>query len=163
VVFDPHMRYLPADKKEGLYCDLTEAAPGSGSSGGGGGDTTETYADKYHDQFVGPFKDIFGCTGRGAWAHDPNNRGGTLFRLPFRSEATARKSRIKVGPVENLAQKLRILQALRERASCFVFRVSCFVLCASELTPYPPPLALLPRPVHTHILIYTYTIHIHRC
>jgi hypothetical protein len=101
------MRYLPADKKEGLYCDLTEAVPASGSGGGGGipggggAPPAETYADKYHDQFVGPFKDIFGCTGRGAWTNDPHNRGGTLFRLPFRSEVTARKSRIKVGQVDN--------------------------------------------------------------
>jgi sacsin len=107
VIFDPHRAYLP-DNSTGCFYDLTQPAADPSSP-----HSTLTLADKYHDQFVAPFKGIFGCDGRGGWGEPQPHEGqsesekklmneknhkvkdGTLFRLPFRSKLTAKKSEIK--------------------------------------------------------------------
>ncbi len=93
VIFDPHGFYLP-NRLNGLTVDLSEPSPDPACASKG-----ETLSDTFRDQFIKPFEGIFGCDGRGGWSESSDGKTGTLFRLPFRSTHTIKKSKIKKSTI----------------------------------------------------------------
>ncbi len=124
VLFDPHTMYLPpdgrGDRPTGRVIDMQDKGTAYGKVG-------EYFADVYQDQ-IAPFSGMFGCTGKGEWVADPVSGApggiGTLFRLPFRSHAVAKASKIKRGTTAldpELVQKEVLGPFIEDASSCLLF------------------------------------------
>ncbi len=124
VLFDPHTAYLPADSRgerpTGRVINMQDKGTAYGKVG-------EYFADVYQDQ-IAPFKDMFGCTGRGEWVCDPRSGApggkGTLFRLPLRTQKVAKASKIKrsTTAVDPMAVQKEVLEPfIADASSCLLF------------------------------------------